>query len=129
MDNLLAGSESDTIAGPVQPFAGDTPAVVTLPATLITGQNLVAGTVLGRITASGKYTGWTAGAADGSQVGAAVLCHDIDATAADKACEVYVAGCFNIDWLTFAGAPTAIVKNGVFVGSMIVARKLYWSQN
>lgn len=53
--------------------------------TVITGQNLVAGTVLGKITASGKYTAWTTGAADGSEVAAAVLLEAVNATAADKA--------------------------------------------
>ena len=53
--------------------------------TLILGQNLKAGTVLGKITASGKYTLHDNAAADGSQNAAAVLFQDCDASAADKA--------------------------------------------
>ena len=56
--------------------------------TLITGQNLLSGTVLGKITASGKYTQHNTGAADGSQTAVAILRSDIDATAADKPCVI-----------------------------------------
>lgn len=51
---------------------------------LITGQNLLAGTVLGKITASGKYTKHATGAADGSQNAIAILYDDTDATSIDK---------------------------------------------
>ena len=52
--------------------------------TLLTGNQLVPGTVLGRITASGKLTVLTPGASDGSQTAAGVLYDNVDATAADK---------------------------------------------
>lgn len=52
--------------------------------TLLTGNKLVPGTVLGRITASGKLTVLTPGASDGSQTAAGVLYDNVDATAADK---------------------------------------------
>lgn len=51
--------------------------------TLISGQNCVAGTVLGKITASGKYTLHNNAASDGSEVAAAVLLAAVDASAAD----------------------------------------------
>jgi hypothetical protein len=51
--------------------------------TLILGQNLAAGTVLGKITASGKYTILAPVAADGSQTAAAILTAATNATAAD----------------------------------------------
>jgi hypothetical protein len=54
--------------------------------TLITGQNLAAGTVLGRITASGKYTILAPAAVDGSQNAAALLGQATNATAADVVC-------------------------------------------
>lgn len=56
--------------------------------TLITGQNLAAGTVLGKITASGKYTLHDNAAADGSQNAAAILYDATDATSADMPCVV-----------------------------------------
>ena len=52
--------------------------------TLISGQNLEAGTVLGKITASGKYTILAPSAVDGSQNAAALLGAKTDASAADK---------------------------------------------
>lgn len=44
---------------------------------------LKAGTVLGKITASGKYKASTATGSDGGQTAAAVLLYDVDATSAD----------------------------------------------
>ena len=52
--------------------------------TLIAGQNCKAGTVLGKITASGKYTILAPAAGDGSQTPAAILGPNTDATLADK---------------------------------------------
>ncbi len=52
--------------------------------TLITGQNLATGTVVGIITASGKATQLAPAAADGSQNAAGVLIFPVDATGADK---------------------------------------------
>jgi hypothetical protein len=51
--------------------------------TLISGQDLEAGAVLGKITASGKYTAYNSGAADGSETAAAVLYAKTDASAGD----------------------------------------------
>ena len=52
--------------------------------TIVSGQNLKANAVLGKITASGKYKEYDNGASDGSEVAAAVLLADTDASAADK---------------------------------------------
>jgi hypothetical protein len=51
--------------------------------TLVSGQNLKAGTVLGKITASGKYTILAPASELGQEVAAAVLWADCDASAAD----------------------------------------------
>jgi hypothetical protein len=51
--------------------------------TLISGQNLTAGTVLGVITASGKYTLHNNAASDGSEAAAAVLVANSDASGGD----------------------------------------------
>lgn len=55
--------------------------------TILSGTGVVTlGRVLGKITASGKWTNYTPGASDGSQNAAAVLLTgSIDATAADMA--------------------------------------------
>ena len=52
--------------------------------TLISGQNLAAGTVVGQITASKKYTLHDAAASDGSQSAIAVLFDAVDASAGDQ---------------------------------------------
>ena len=51
--------------------------------TLLIGTNYPSGAVLGRITASGKYTLSAATGADGAQVAVAVLLYAVDATLAD----------------------------------------------
>ena len=52
--------------------------------TLAAGQNLPLGTVLGIVTASGKYKQIDPSAEDGSQVAAGVLLQTCDATLADR---------------------------------------------
>ena len=56
--------------------------------TLITGQNCAAGTVLGKITASGKLTILAPAASDGSQNAYGVLMFDCNASAADQKCVI-----------------------------------------
>jgi hypothetical protein len=51
--------------------------------TVLSGQNLVAGAVIGKVTASGKYKVYTVGAADGSENAVAILFDAVDATSAD----------------------------------------------
>ena len=51
--------------------------------TLLVGMPYPVGSVLGKITASGKYTLSPATGADGSQVASAVLLYAVDATLAD----------------------------------------------
>ena len=52
--------------------------------TLLSGQNLKAGAVLGKITASGKYKEFNPDAGDGAETAAAILLIDSDASAGDK---------------------------------------------
>ena len=52
--------------------------------TVASGQGPInAGTILGKITASGKYVQLTEGASDGSQVAGGILWDYVDATSAD----------------------------------------------
>jgi len=69
---------------------------IRVTATILTGGNYPAGKVLGKVTASGKYTEHTPGASDGSQNAAAILYAAVDSTGGDKAgvvvtqpCEVF----------------------------------------
>lgn len=59
--------------------------------TLISGQNLQAGTVLGQITASSKLTQYNKDAANGSQAVFGVLFDNVDASAGDVTGVVYIA--------------------------------------
>lgn len=100
----LASFSSETqqpdklIAGPL-PIAAD-------KVTLIAGQNVARGAVLGKITASGKYNLSLSAAIDGSGVPDAIAAQAVDATAADAEILVYTRGDFNQDALTLGAAHT-----------------------
>lgn len=77
-------------------------------ATLISGQNLTAGYVLGKITASGKLTRCAHGASDGSQTAYAILAADCDASAADVTALVLVRGAEVINsYITYSSGANA----------------------
>ena len=57
--------------------------------TVLSGQNLKRGSVLGRITASGKYVLALSASSDGSQVPTVILAEDTDASAADAVTVAY----------------------------------------
>ena len=61
--------------------------------TLIQGQDLEANTVLGLITASGKYTAHDNNASDGSQVAKAILISAADSTDGDMLVAVLARDC------------------------------------
>lgn len=75
--------------------------------TLISGENLTRGALLGRITASGKLNLSLSAAVDGSQTPFAVLTEDCDASGGDKECLYYAAGEFNELAMTFGTGHTA----------------------
>ncbi|MBA3888930.1 MAG: head decoration protein [Gemmatimonadaceae bacterium] len=94
-------------------LASDAP-IASRKVTLITGQNVTRGTVLGKITASGKYNRSLSAAADGSQTPDAIAAEDVDATAADKEILVYVRGDFAESALTLGAAHTvASIREGL----------------
>ena len=59
---------------------------------LLAGRAYPVGSVLGRITASGKYKLGTSGGSDGAQTAGAVLLYAVDATLADAVGVVLVRG-------------------------------------
>lgn len=77
---------------------------VDLPGILLSGQNLTRGTVVGKITASGKLKAYASGNADGSENPIGVLLRDTNATAADTKTCYYAKGVFNKKGLTGADA-------------------------
>ena len=102
-----------SLAGADNLFAGDQDRMEG-KGVLISGQNLVRGAVLGKITTGGKLTLSLSASSDGSQVPFAILAHDCDASAADKECIVYEAGTFNELALTLGTAHTiASIRAGL----------------
>lgn len=77
---------------PTPLFAGGEPKHRTI--TLVSGQNLVRGAVLGRITASDKYTKSLSASSDGSEVARCVLAADVNASGGDVDCPAYFEGEF-----------------------------------
>jgi len=77
--------------------------------TVISGQNLQAGAVLGRITASGLFTALNPGAADGSQNAAGILVPATNATAGNTASRALLRGpaMVNRNDIVFGGTVTA----------------------
>lgn len=67
---------------------------IEIPIVLISGENLSRGHVLGKITASGKYTGYDNDLTDGAETAVAILAQDTDASAADEKTIAYVHGEF-----------------------------------
>jgi len=95
-----------TISGRDRLIAGDFP-IDTKSITLISGQNLTRGTLLGKITASGKYTKSLAASSDGSQTPEAILAEACDASAGDKKTTIYQTGQFNQNAVIFGTGHTA----------------------
>ena len=92
-DNLLAGYSVPAITESIVVASG--------------ADVLKRGTLLGRVTASGKYVVSTSAASDGSQNPVAVLAEDIDATSADVTTVGYLSGEFNTAAMTFGTGHTA----------------------
>lgn len=105
--------------------AGDSD-LIDQPCTIVSGSNTTGTpipkfTVMGRITASGKYTPYAAGATDGSQTPVAILAESgVDAGAADKASAMWVAGEFSKDALVAAGGVTDAVIHALRQVGIIV---------
>ena len=101
---------------PQRLLAGHDPDVITVPGTLLSGQNLAAGTLL-ESDAAGK---WKVHANAGAKV-AGILMNATNATSGDTACTAYVAGNFWADQLTFPAAiNTNLLKTKFVEGTMIV---------
>lgn len=94
--------------------AGNAHLLVSRQITLISGQNLTRGAVLGKITASGKYNLSLSAASDGSQTPDLILAEDCDASGGDKTALAYERGDFNVNALTLGTAHTAAsIKEGL----------------
>ncbi len=103
--------------------------LVTDTVTILAGEAAIykRGTVLGVVTASGKYTLSVNTAADGSQFPAAILVDDVDASATDVTAGVYLMGEFNQNRITFdpswtlASVKSALRPYGIFLRDSLQA--------
>jgi hypothetical protein len=85
-------------------IAGDFPRV-TEEVTVLSGANLVRGTVLGKITSGGQVVAVNSGGTDdGRRAAYAVLAEDVNASAGDKVGVAYLTGEFNVNKLIFGGS-------------------------
>ncbi|WP_265518962.1 head decoration protein [Nitratireductor luteus] len=88
--------------------------VVTRNITLVSGQVLERGAVLGRITADDKYTLSASASADGSETPALVLAYDADATAGDITVAAYASGAFDSTKLVYGTGHDAASVEAAF---------------
>lgn len=75
--------------------------------TILSGSNLAQGSLLGKITASGKYILSLSAAEDGSQAPDAILAEPANATSGDVQAIAYFSGEFNELAVTFGTGHTA----------------------
>lgn len=80
--------------------------LITKQVTIISGQNVVRGTLMGKIDLSGKFNKSLLAAIDGSEVPHSILVRDVDASLGDKLGEVYLSGQFNQNDVTFGTGHT-----------------------
>ena len=115
LDKVHAGFESEgSSVVDDQLIASDGGNLIGRKYTLLSGQNVVRGTVLGVVTASGKVITSLSAAVDGSQTPFCIAAHDVDATGGDKDIEVYTRGNFNEHKLTLGTAHTlASIREGL----------------
>lgn len=119
--SYIAQSGTDAYT-PTQLILGDAD-IVTDSITVLSGENLAANTVVGRVTASGKIVECDLGAADGSEVPLGILVNAVDASAGDKAGNIYIGGEFNRDLLAWhTSFATDLLKDAAFDGTNIAIK-------
>lgn len=100
---------------------GDFP-VEAAEVTIKSGENLTAGTVIGKITSTGKCVKSLSASSDGSQNVYAILADDCDASAGDKKASAFITGSFNENALTFGTGHTAASTKDAFRALGIILR-------
>lgn len=90
---------------PCNLIAGEYPRIERI-ISIASGSALTKGSVLGRVTASGKFILSESDATDGSETPDAILAEDVDASAEDKQAIVYFSGEFNETALTLGTGHT-----------------------
>ena len=125
--SFAASGKTDETFTPEQVVIGASD-VITRPETFLTGANVAALTVCGRVTASGKLKKSVQTANDGSQVPVAICIEDVASAAADKVGPAYIAGEFNIDALVWdASWTTDALKLASAGNGPLIFKKLAYS--
>lgn len=84
-------------------FAGTEIPAMTTSVTLAAGQGVLkVGSVIGKVTADGKYKLVDKSATDGSEVASMVLAEEVDTSGGDVVAVAYTSGLFNYDSLIVA---------------------------
>jgi hypothetical protein len=102
-------------------IAGDYPLVTDI--VIVDTGVLAIGTVLGKITASGKYKICDSTAVDGSAAPLCILGEAVDATSADVNAVVYLSGAFDENQLVFGGTDTAATHRAALRAKNIYLKK------
>ena len=111
---MTANFQTEGAYAPDALIAGNAHLLVARKVTVLTGQVLSRGAVLGTITASGKAILSLAAAADGSQTPDLLLAEDVDATDSDVTALAYERGDFNALAVTLGtGHTVASVREGL----------------
>lgn len=107
----------------LRPLEVGTYPVKTAQVTIVSGQNLTAGAVLGKITSGGKYNLSLAAAEDGSEdIQPVVLAEDCDASGGDKTATVYTSGAFDASKLTIGTGHDLAAVRAAWVGTPMFAQ-------
>lgn len=117
----MSASYSSTSYTPDQIVAGEFDDLIAEKITVLSGQNLTRGTVIGKVTASGKYKVSLAADTIGSETPDLILAEDCDASGGDKSAIAYSRGDFNAQKLTIGtGHTIASIKEGLRVKNIIL---------
>ncbi|MGY6214981.1 head decoration protein [Methylolobus aquaticus] len=110
----MGASFSSAAYTPGDIVAGNSGLLISRSITLLSGENLPRGAVLGKITTGGKYKLSASASADGSQTPDLILAEDTDATGGDKVTVAYSRGDFLAAKLTLgAGHTVASITEGL----------------
>lgn len=111
---MTANFKTEGTYTPDSLLAGNAHLLVARKVTVLSGQVLPRGAVLGIITASGKAILSLADASDGSQTPDLILAEDVDATGADATALAYERGDFNARAITLGtGHTVASIREGL----------------
>ena len=111
---MSANFQTEGAYTPDSLIAGNAHLLVARKVTILSGQVLVRGAVLGKITDGGKYKLSASAATDGSEVPDLILAEAADATAGDVSALAYERGDFNAGVITLGtGHTAASIRDGL----------------